>query len=77
MDIQAKIDELTREHAAVLVHRQQVATAIQQDDANLNRLAGAVAALSGLLAEDEPGEVSPNGTVADEILASVAKDSGG
>jgi hypothetical protein len=67
MNIEQRIEELAKEHAAILAHRQKLAAEIQQDDVNLHRLGGAISALSGLLAEGEPDEVSPNGTAAAEL----------
>ena len=67
MDIGARIEELTQQQAALMQRH-------QEDAMNIQRLAGAIAFAREQLAEEQK---SPNGTVADEILASVAKDSGG
>ena len=64
MDIAARIDELTKQQAALMQRH-------QEDAMNIQRLAGAIAILTEQLAEDEPAaeaidtaavEVSPNGT---------------
>ena len=67
MDIKARIEELTKQQAALMQRH-------QEDAMNIQRVAGAIAFAREQLAEEQK---SPNGTVADEILASVAKDSGG
>ena len=67
MDISARIDERPQQQQALLQRH-------QEDAMNIQRLAGAIAFAREQLAEEQK---SPNGTVADEILASVAKDSGG
>jgi len=74
MDIGARIEELLAEQKQIVEHRQAALDAVRQDEMNIQRLAGALAILNEQLAEEQK---SPNGTVADEILASVAKDSGG
>ena len=56
MDISARIDELTKQQAA-LVQRHQ------EDGTNIQRLAGAIAILTEQLAEDEAAIASPNGVV--------------
>ena len=59
MDIQARIDDLTKQQAA-LMQRQQ------EDAVNVQRLAGAIAILNEQLAEEVPEPASPNGTVVEE-----------
>jgi hypothetical protein len=54
MDIQARIDDLTKQQQA-LMQRQQ------EDSVNVQRLAGAIAILNEQLAEETPEEASPNG----------------
>ena len=58
MDISARIDELTKQQAALMQRH-------QEDAMNIQRLAGAIAILTEQLAEDKPDEVSPNGVVAE------------
>jgi len=58
MDIAARIDELTKQQAALMQRH-------QEDAMNIQRLAGAIAILTEQLAEDTPDEVSPNGIVAE------------
>ena len=60
MDIQARIDELTQQQAA-LIQRQQ------EDAVNIHRLAGAIAILNEQLTEETPAEASPNGKVKEEV----------
>ena len=64
MDIEQRIEELTTEHAAILAHRQQAVAVIQQDEANLHRLAGAISVLREQVADVEP--VS-NGRIAQPV----------
>ena len=66
MDIGARIEELTAEQKQIVEHRQAALDAVRQDEMNIQRLAGALAILNEQLNEDEPDEVSPTGTVADE-----------
>ena len=58
MDIPARIDELTKQQAALMQRH-------QEDAMNIQRRAGAIAILTEQLAEDSPDEVSPNGVVAE------------
>jgi len=58
MDISARIDELTKQQAALMQRH-------QEDAMNIQRLAGAIAILTEQLAEETPDEVSPNGVVAE------------
>ena len=58
MNIKARIDELTKQQAALMQRH-------QEDAMNIQRLAGAIAILTEQLAEDKPDEVSPNGVVAE------------
>jgi len=58
MNISARIDELTKQQAALMQRH-------QEDAMNIQRLAGAIAILTEQLAEDKPDEVSPNGVVAE------------
>ena len=62
MDIQARIDELTQQHQA-LVQR------TQEDATNIQRVAGAIAILTEQLNEEIPEEKSPNGKVKEKIEA--------
>ena len=69
MNIEQRIEELTAEHAAIAAHRQSAVAAVQQDEANLHRLAGAIAILREQTA-DEPAsngqhpDLKPNSIVA-------------
>ena len=58
MDIKARLDELTKQQAALMQRH-------QEDAMNIQRVAGAIAILREQLAEDTPDEVSPNGVVAE------------
>ena len=58
MNISARIDELTKQQAALMQRH-------QEDAMNIQRLAGAIAILTEQLAEETPDEVSPNGVVAE------------
>jgi hypothetical protein len=57
VNIEQRIEELLAEQAALATHRQEVAAAMQQDEANLHRLAGAIA----ILREQVAGEPVSNG----------------
>jgi hypothetical protein len=60
MDIQARIDDLTKQQQA-LMQRQQ------EDAVNVQRLAGAIAILTEQLAEETPEQASPNGKARKEV----------
>ena len=62
MDIQARIDELTRQQQG-LMQRQQ------EDAMNIQRVAGAIAILTEQLNEEVPEEKAPNGKVKEKIEA--------
>ena len=62
MDIQARIDELTRQQQG-LMQRQQ------EDAMNIQRVAGAIAILTEQLNEEVPEEKAPNGKVKEEVKA--------
>jgi hypothetical protein len=61
MDIQARIDELTRQQQTIMQRQ-------QEDAVNVQRLAGAIAILNEQLAEETP-EKAPNGKVKEEVKA--------
>jgi hypothetical protein len=54
MNIEQRIEELTAEHGAIMALRQAAIAAIQQNEINLHRLGGAIAALQEQLADAEP-----------------------
>ena len=62
MDIQARIDDLTKQQQA-LMQRQQ------EDSVNVQRLAGAIAILNEQLNEQTPEKAPPNGKVKEEVKA--------
>ena len=59
MDISARIDELTKQQAALMQRH-------QEDAMNIQRLAGAIAILNEQLAEEPAEQASPNGKVVEE-----------
>ena len=62
MDIQARIDELTKQQQALIQRT-------QEDGVNVQRLAGAIAILNEQLNEETPEKASPNGKVKEEVKA--------
>ena len=62
MDIQARIEELTK-------HQQVLQKRYQDDTMNIQRLAGAIAILNEQLSEDTSPVPSPNGKVKEKIEA--------
>ena len=59
MDIQARIDDLTKQQQGLLQRT-------QEDTVNIQRLAGAIAILNEQLAEEPAEQASPNGKVVEE-----------
>ena len=62
MDIQARIDDLTKQQQALLQRT-------QEDTVNIQRLAGAIAILNEQLTEETPEKAPPNGKVKEEVKA--------
>ena len=62
MDIKARLDELTKQQAALMQRH-------QEDAMNIQRVAGAIAILTEQLAEETPEKAAPNGKVKEEVKA--------
>mgnify|MGYP003654012305 CR=1 FL=1 len=62
MDIQARIEELTQQQAALMQQQQEGAV-------NIQRLAGAIAILNEQIADEPEAEKAPNGKVKEKIEA--------